>query len=219
VGPEPAGAALEEQGLGWINTYGKGNAEDTFTSGLEGAWTAAPTGWTMMFLQNLLSFEWEQTDLEAFAVLEPKADGFRNYYSNEACLPPTESLVDKADLLRLTEMTVLVGGMRALDANTGGSKHGVFTKRPGTLVNDFFVNLLDMSTKWSKSDEEGVYQGRDRATGELKWTATSVDLIFGSNAELRAVAEVYAQADGDEQLVQDFVDAWTKVMTLDRFDL
>ena len=454
VGPEPAGAALEEQGLGWINTYGKGNAEDTFTSGLEGAWTAAPTRWTMMFLQNLLNFEWEQTrspagaiqwipkdgqaansvpdahvegrrhapimlttdlslkedpkyreiskrflenpeefelafakawfklthrdmgptarylggevpdeallwqdpipevdyplvnrrdvrklkakildsgltvpqlvrtawaaaasyrdsdmrggangarlrlapqkdwavndpeelakvlgtleeiqqdfndgsrrkisladlivlggaaaiekaaedagydvevpftpgradataeqtDIEAFAVLEPKADGFRNYYSNEAYLPPTESLVDKADLLRLTvpEMTVLVGGMRALDANSGGSKHGVFTKRPGTLVNDFFVNLLDMSTKWSKSDEEGVYQGRDRATGELKWTATSVDLIFGSNAELRAVAEVYAQADGDEQLVQDFVDAWTKVMTLDRFDL
>ncbi|MAT83733.1 MAG: catalase-peroxidase, partial [Gammaproteobacteria bacterium] len=117
------------------------------------------------------------------------------------------------------EMTVLVGGLRALDANTGGASHGVFTDRPGTLTNDFFVNLLDMSTAWSKGDEEGVYEGRDRASGELKWTATPVDLIFGSNSELRAVAEVYAQADGDEQFVQDFVDAWTKVMTLDRFDI
>jgi catalase-peroxidase len=163
----------------------------------------------------------EQTDVEAFAVLEPKADGFRNYYSDGAYLPPTESLVDKADLLTLTvpEMTVLVGGLRALDANTGGAKHGVLTERPGTLTNDFFVNLLDMATVWSKSDEDGVYEGRDRATGELKWTATPVDLIFGSNAELRAVAEVYAQADGDEKFAQDFVKAWTKVMMLDRFDI
>lgn len=454
VGPEPAGADIAEQGLGWVSTCGKGNAEDTVTSGLEGAWTAAPTSWTMMYLQNLLNFEWEQTrspagaiqwvpkdgqaggtvpdahvaglrhapimlttdlslkedpkyreiserflanpaefelafakawfklthrdmgptarylggevpeeallwqdpipvvdqplvneddiraleaevldsgltvselvrtawaaaasyrgsdmrggangarlrlapqkdwpvndpeelarvlatleeiqqgfnagserqvsladlivlggaaaiekaakdaghevtvpftpgradataeqtDVEAFAVLEPKADGFRNYYSDEAYLPPAESLVDKADLLTLTvpEMTALVGGLRALDANTGGLKHGVLTDQPGTLTNDFFVNLLDMSTVWAKSDEEGVYEGRDRATGEPKWTATPVDLIFGSNAELRAVAEAYAAADAEELFVQDFVAAWAKVMGLDRFDL
>ncbi len=454
VGSEPAAAGLEEQGFGWANQCGKGNAEDTVTSGLEGAWSAAPTRWTMMYLQNLFNFEWEQTrspagaiqwipkdgqaadtvadahvegvrhapimlttdlslkedpkyreisrrflenpedfelayakawfklthrdmgpraryvggavpeevliwqdpipevdhaligerdirklkaeildsgltipelvrtawaaassyrdsdmrggangarlrlapqkdwavndpeevakviaalenvqqdfsdgkrkqvsladlivlggaaaiekaaedaghdvevpftpgrgdateertDAESFAVLEPKADGFRNYYSDEARLSPADSLVDRADLLTLTvpEMTVLIGGMRALDANTGGSRHGVFTDRPGTLTNDFFVNLLDMSTQWSKSDTEGVYEGRDRATGGLKWTATPVDLIFGSNAELRAVAEVYAQADGDEKFVQDFVDAWVKVMMLDRFDI
>jgi len=164
----------------------------------------------------------EQTDAASFAVLEPKADGFRNYYGDDARSSPTESLVDRADLLTLTvpEMTVLVGGMRALDANTGGVRHGVFSNRPGTLSNDFFVNLLDMSTEWSKSSEkEGVYEGRDRATGERKWTATPVDLIFGSNAELRAVAEVYASADGDEKFVRDFVAAWVKVMTLDRFDL
>jgi catalase-peroxidase len=454
VGPEPAAAGIEEQGFGWTNTCGKGNAEDTVTSGLEGAWTAAPTRWTMMYLQNLFNFEWEQTrspagaiqwvpkdgqaantvpdahveglshapvmlttdlslkedpvyreiskrfldnpeefelayakawfklthrdmgpraryvggeipeevliwqdpipdvdhplvndrdisrlksqildsgltvpelvrtawaaaasyrgsdmrggangarlrlapqkdwpvngpdevakviaslekiqqdfndgnrrqvsladlivlggtaavekaaadagydvdvpftpgrgdateaqtDAESFEPLEPKADGFRNYYADGAYLPPTEALVDRADLLTLTvpEMTVLVGGLRALDANTGGAKHGVFTERPGTLTNDFFVNLLDMSTQWSKSDTEGVYEGRDRASGELKWTATPVDLIFGSNAELRAVAEVYAQADGDDKFVDDFVAAWTKVMMLDRFDI
>jgi catalase-peroxidase len=162
----------------------------------------------------------EQTDVESFAALEPTADGFRNYYGAGSRLPPTESLVDRADLLTLTvpEMTVLVGGMRALDANTGGSDHGVLTDRPGTLSNDFFVNLLDMSTKWEKSSEmEGVYVGRDRATGEPKWTATSVDLIFGSHSELRAIAEVYAADDGREEFVQDFTDAWTKVMTLDRF--
>jgi catalase-peroxidase len=455
VGPEPAAADIEEQGLGWQNECGKGNAEDTVTSGLEGAWTAAPTQWTMMYLQNLFNFEWEQTrspagaiqwvpkdgqaantvpdahvdglrhapimlttdlslkedpkyreiskrflenpqafedafarawfklthrdmgptarylggdvpeeallwqdpvpeadgpvindrdvrrlkaeildsdltvpelvrtawaaaasyrgsdmrggangarlrlapqkdwpvndpeevakvldtlegiqqdfnddsrrkvsladlivlggaaaiekaaadagyddvavpftpgrpdataaqtDVEALAVLEPKADGFRNYYSDEAYLPPAESLVDKADLLTLSvpEMTVLVGGMRALDANTGGAEHGVLTDQPGTLTNDFFVNLLDMSTEWSKADTAGVYEGHDRASGELKWTATTVDLVFGSNSELRAVAEVYAQSDGDEKFVQDFVDAWAKVMTLDRFDI
>jgi catalase-peroxidase len=162
----------------------------------------------------------EQTDVESFAALEPTADGFRNYYGAGSRLPPTESLVDRADLLTLTvpEMTVLVGGMRALDANTGGSDHGVLTDRPGTLSNDFFVNLLDMSTKWEKSSEmEGVYVGRDRATGEPKWTATSVDLIFGSHSELRAIAEVYAADDGREEFVQDFTDAWTKVMNLDRF--
>mgnify|MGYP005840214127 CR=1 FL=1 len=455
VGPEPAAADLEQQGLGWRNECGKGNAEDTVTSGLEGAWTAAPIRWTMMYLQNLFNFEWEQTrspggavqwipkdgqaadavpdahvegerhapimlttdlslkedpsyreiaqrflanpdefelayakawfklthrdmgpraryvggevpeealiwqdpipevdhpligkrdirklkaeilgsgltvpelvrtawaaaasyrgtdmrggangarlrlapqkdwpvngpeevarviaglgeiqkefndgrrkqvsladlivlggaaaiekaaadagydvkvsftpgradatqaqtDAESFAVLEPKADGFRNYYGKDAHLSPTEGLVDRADLLTLTvpEMTVLVGGLRALDANTGGTRHGVFTDRPGILSNDFFVNLLDMSTEWSKSSEaEGVYEGRDRASGERKWTATPVDLIFGSNAELRAVAEVYASADGADKFVQDFVAAWVKVIRLDRFDL
>ena len=457
VGPEPAAAGTEEQGLGWKSKCGKGNAEDTVTSGLEGAWTAAPTQWTMMYLQNLFNFEWEktespagaiqwvpkdgqaantvpdahvdgvthapimlttdlslkedpkyreiskrflenqdefelafakawfklthrdmgptarylgnevpeeallwqdplpevdhelvnekdiaklksrikdsgltvpelvrtawasaasyrgsdmrggangarirlapqsnwevndhdelvkvltelgkirkdfnssqsgdkqisladmivlggaaaiekaakqaghdidvpfkpgrtdasqaQTDVEAFAVLEPKADGFRNYYSDGAYLPPAEALVDKADLLTLTvpEMTVLVGGMRALGANADGAKHGVFTDRPGTLNNDFFVNLLSMDTKWSKSEKsEGLYEGYDRASGKMKWTATPVDLVFGSNSELRAVAEVYAVNGADEKFVNDFVGAWTKVMTLDRFDL
>jgi len=164
----------------------------------------------------------EQTDVESFAVLEPKADGFRNYYAEGSRLPPTESLVDRADLLTLTvpEMTVLVGGLRALDANTGGVKDGVFTKRPGTLTNDFFVNLLDMSTKWEKpSEKDGIFEGRDRATGELKWTATPVDLIFGSQSELRAIAEVYAANDGREMFVRDFIVAWTKVMNLDRFDV
>ena len=163
-----------------------------------------------------------QTDVESFAVLEPRADGFRNYYGSGNYRSPAEMLVDRANLLTLTvpEMTVLVGGMRTLNANAGGSADGVFTARPGTLSNDFFVNLLDMSTKWTKSAEvEGVYEGRDRATGQLKWTATPVDLVFGSHAELRAVAEFYAANDGGEQFVADFVDAWTKVMTLDRFDV
>ena len=164
----------------------------------------------------------EMTDVESFEPLEPTADGFRNYYSESSDLSPSEALVDRANLLTLNvpEMTVLVGGMRALDANAHGADHGVFTDRPGTLTNDYFVNLLSMATEWSRSDEEaGVYEGHDRASGDLKWSATTVDLIFGSNAELRAVAEVYAANDGDEKFVQDFVDAWTKVMTLDRFDL
>ena len=163
-----------------------------------------------------------QTDADSFAVLEPTADGFRNYHDKGCRRTPTEMLVERASLLTLTvpEMTALVGGMRALNANAGQSEHGVFTDRPGTLSNDFFVNLLDMSTKWTKSSEsEGVYEGRDRETGERKWTATPVDLIFGSNAELRAVAEVYAANDARERFVRDFVDAWAKVMTLDRFDL
>lgn len=163
-----------------------------------------------------------QTDVESFAVLEPAADGFRNYYRAGQSLPPAEALVDKANMLRLTvpEMTVLVGGMRALNANAGQAAHGVFTGRPGTLSNDFFVNLLDMSTVWSKSAKsEGVYEGRDRKTGQLKWTATTVDLIFGSNSELRTIAEVYASADGKEKFVQDFAKSWAKVMNLDRFDL
>jgi len=164
----------------------------------------------------------EQTDVESFAALELTADGFRNYYAEDSRQSPTESLVDKADLLTLTvpEMTVLVGGMRALGANAGGAEHGVFTERPGTLTNDFFVNLLDMSTEWTKSeDRDGLYEGRDRETGELRWTATSVDLLFGSHSELRAVAEVYGADDGAEKFVQDFVEAWAKVMMLDRFDV
>jgi len=164
----------------------------------------------------------EQTDAESFAVLEPKADGFRNFFSMDSKLSPTEMLVERADYLNLSvpEMTVLVGGIRALDANTDGVSHGVFTDKPGTLSNDFFVNLLDMSTKWAKSDQEqGLYQGLDRDSGNLKWTATPVDLAFGSNAELRAVAEVYAANGNEEKFVNDFVDAWVKVMTLDRFDL
>jgi catalase-peroxidase len=162
-----------------------------------------------------------QTDVESFAVLEPTADGFRNYFAEGNRRSPAEMLVDRANLLTLTvpEMTVLVGGMRALNANAGQSGQGVFTDRPGTLSNDFFVNLLDMSTKWTKSStSERIYEGHDRSTGELKWTATPVDLIFGSNSELRAVAEVYAADNAQEQFVRDFVDAWTKVMNLDRFD-
>ncbi|MBW2543182.1 MAG: catalase-peroxidase, partial [Deltaproteobacteria bacterium] len=163
-----------------------------------------------------------QTDVGSFAVLEPTADGFRNYFGEGQRKSPAAMLVDRASLLTLTvpEMTVLVGGMRALNANAGRSERGVFTERPGTLSNDFFANLLDMSTKWSKSPASaGVYEGRDRKTGELRWTATPVDLIFGSNSELRAVAEVYAADDAEEKFVSDFVDAWVKVMDLDRFDL
>ena len=164
----------------------------------------------------------EQTDVDSFDVLRPQADAFRNYFGEEARRSPADMMVDKADMLTLTvpEMTVLVGGMRALDANAGGVEHGVFTDRPGTLSNDFFVNLLSMSTVWTKSSEsEGIYEGRDRATGKLRWTATPVDLVFGSHAELRAIAEVYAEMGGEEKFVSDFVDAWTKVMTLDRFDI
>ncbi|MGK0176491.1 MAG: catalase-peroxidase [Zhongshania aliphaticivorans] len=164
----------------------------------------------------------EKTDVQSFALLEPQADAFRNYFNAEKSYKsPAEMLVDKADQLNLTvpEMAVLIGGMRMLNANTGATKHGVLTSRPGTLSNDFFVNLLDMSTKWKKADEEGIYEGVDRKTGEMKYTTTSVDLIFGSNSELRAVAEVYAMNDSEEKFIQDFVKAWTKVMSLDRFDL
>ncbi|WP_338589402.1 catalase/peroxidase HPI [Shewanella khirikhana] len=162
-----------------------------------------------------------QTDVNSFAVLEPKADGFRNYFSDESGASPAEALVEKANFLTLSvpEMTVLVGGLRVLDANSAGSKHGVFTQAPGKLSNDFFVNLLDMSTRWEKGGEPGLYQGFDRKSGKLKWTATPVDLVFGSHSELRAVAEVYAADDGKARFVQDFAKAWTKVMELDRFDL
>jgi catalase-peroxidase len=164
----------------------------------------------------------EQTDVASFAVLEPIADGFRNYLRKEHEGSAAELLVDRANLLTLTapEMTVLIGGLRALNANFGQSEHGVFTKRPGTLTNDFFVNLLDMKTKWQKSDpSEGVLEGHDRASGELKWTGTVVDLVFGSNSQLRALAEFYACGDSQQEFVRDFVAAWSKVMNLDRFDL
>ena len=164
----------------------------------------------------------QQTDVESFAPLEPAADGFRNYLRGKQRLSAEELLVDRAQLLTLTapEMTVLVGGLRVLDANAGQSKHGVFTKRPETLTNDFFVNLLDMSTQWQASaGSEGVFEGRDVKTNDVKWTGTRVDLIFGSHSQLRALAEVYACADSKEKFVKDFVAAWTKVMDLDRFDL
>jgi catalase-peroxidase len=164
----------------------------------------------------------EQTDVESFAPLEQAADGFRNYLRGKQLMLPEEALVDRAQLLTLTapQMTVLVGGLRVLGANAGQSKHGVFTKRPETLTNDFFVNLLDTSTQWQPSaNSDGVYEGRDRKTNEVKWTGTRVDLIFGSHSQLRALAEVYACADSKEKFVKDFVAAWTKVMNLDRFEL
>jgi catalase-peroxidase len=164
----------------------------------------------------------EQTDVASFAQLEPKADGFRNYVDGKPRLSAEELLLDRAQLLKLTapEMTALVGGLRVLGANAGKSTHGVFTKRPETLTNDFFVNLLDMATQWQPAaGSEGVYEGRDRKTNELKWTGTRVDLIFGSNSQLRALAEVYACVDSKQKFVKDFVAAWTKVMNHDRFDL
>ena len=163
----------------------------------------------------------EQTDVASFAALEPTADAFRNYYAHGNARSPAELLVERAEMLTLTvpEMTVLVGGLRVLDANVGHVAHGVLTGRPGTLSNDFFVNLLDVSTAWKKTDKaEAVYEGHDRKTGAVKWTATPVDLVFGSNSELRAVAEVYASDDAKEMFTRDFVKAWTKVMNLDRFD-
>jgi catalase-peroxidase len=164
----------------------------------------------------------EQTDVNSFAVLEPAADGFRNYVRKGVPTAPEELLVDRAQLLKLTapEMTVLVGGLRALNASYGQTKHGVFTNRSETLTNDFFVNLLDMNTKWQPAPaSEGVYEGRDRATGEVKWTGTRVDLIFGSQSQLRALAEAYACDDAKETFVKDFVAAWNKVMNLDRYDV
>jgi len=163
----------------------------------------------------------DQTDVESFAPLELTADAFRNYYTGEQLMAPEEAMIDRADLLRLSapEMTVLIGGLRVLGANAGGSGNGVFTKQPGTLTNDFFVNLLDMRTRWQPNGADGVYEGHDRNTNQSTWTATRVDLIFGSHSELRALAEVYACADSKEKFVNDFVAAWNKVMNLDRFDL
>jgi catalase-peroxidase len=177
---------------------------------------------TVPFTPGRMDASQEQTDVLSFAVLEPKADGFRNYQKAPYAVSAEEMLVDRAQLLTLTapEMTVLLGGMRAMNANFGGSQHGVFTKRPGALTNDFFVNLLDMGTVWKPlSEGADVFEGRDRATGELKWTGTRVDLIFGSNSQLRALAEVYACSDSQEKFIHDFVAAWNKVMNLDRFDL
>jgi len=177
---------------------------------------------TVPFVPGRMDASQEQTDATSFAVLEPVADGFRNYQKTKYAVSAEELLVDRAQLLTLTapEMTVLIGGMRVLNANFGQSQHGVFTKRPGTLTNDFFVNLLNTSTTWSAtSEDKDVFEGRDRATGELKWTGTRVDLIFGSNSQLRALAEVYACEDSPKKLVHDFVAAWNKVMNLDRFDL
>ena len=191
-------------------------------AGVEQAAKEAGHKVTVPFTPGRMDALQEQTDVNSFAVLEPKADGFRNYQKARYAVPAEELLVDKAQLLTLSapEMTVLVGGMRVLDTNFGQTKHGVFTRRPGALTNDFFTNLLDMGTEWKPvSDAGDVFEGHDRKTGEARWTGTRVDLIFGSNAQLRALAEVYASVDGQEKFVQDFVAAWTKVMNLDRFDL
>jgi catalase-peroxidase len=188
--------------------------------GIEQAAKAASVPVEVPFAPGRVDATQEQTDVESFAALEPVADGFRNYFKGPGHLPVENFLVDKAQLLTLTapEMTVLVGGLRVLGANSGGSRHGVFTDKPGVLSNDFFVNLLDMGTQW-KPTAGGHYEGRDRKSGNTRWTATRVDLVFGSNSVLRALAEVYASADGKERFVKDFVAAWVKVMNLDRFDL
>ena len=191
-------------------------------AGIEKAAQQAGQNLIVPFIPGRCDASQGQTDVESFAVLEPEADGFRNYMKTQYTISAEEMLVDKAQLLTLTapEMTVLVGGMRVLNANFDGSQNGVFTKRPEVLTNDFFVNLLDLNTTWkASSGSQDVFEGRDRATGQLKWTGTRVDLIFGSNSELRALAEVYGCADSQEQFVKDFVAAWNKVMHLDRFDL
>ena len=190
--------------------------------GVEKAAKAGGVDVKVRFTPGRMDASQEQTDVDSFAPLEPRADGFRNHISGKQFMQPEEALVDRAQLLALTapEMTVLVGGLRVLGANTGQSKHGVFTKKPETLTNDFFVNLLDMATQWEPAaGSDGVYQGRDRKTNEIKWTGTRVDLIFGSHSQLRAFAEVYACADSKEKFVKDFVAAWNKVMNADRFDI
>jgi catalase-peroxidase len=192
------------------------------SAGVEQAAKNAGYDVTVPFTPGRTDASQEQTDVESFAVLEPYADGFRNYQKTKYAVSVEELLVDRAQLLTLTapEMTVLIGGMRVLNANFGQSQHGVFTKRPEKLTNDFFVNLLDMSTTWkATSEDEDVFEGRDQATGELRWTGTRVDLIFGSNSQLRAIAEVYGCEDSQEKFLHDFVAAWDKVMNLDRFDL
>ena len=189
---------------------------------IEQAAKAAGQSVTVPFTPGRTDASQEQTDVESFAVMEPYADGFRNYLKASYSIPSEQLLVDRAQLLTLTapEMTVLVGGLRVLGANTGQGAHGVFTKRPGTLTNDFFVNLLDMGTAWkATSGAKDAFEGRDRKTGEVKWTGTRVDLVFGSNSQLRALAEVYGSSDAQASFVRDFVAAWTKVMNLDRFDV
>jgi catalase-peroxidase len=181
------------------------------------------TSVTVPFTPGRADASQDQTDVHSFAPLEPRSDAFRNYRSKSRphFMMPEEAMVDRAQLLTLTapEMTVLIGGLRVLGANAGGSTHGVFTKRPGVLTNDFFVNLLDVATQWSPPNADGVYEGRDRKSGEARGTATAVDLIFGSHSELRAYAEVYGSADSQAKFAQDFVAAWAKVMELDRFEL
>jgi len=177
---------------------------------------------TVPFTPGRMDASQEQTDVESFAVLEPIADGFRNYLKGQYPVPAEALLVDKAQLLTLTapEMTVLVGGMRVLNANVGKSPHGVFTKRLEALTNDFFVSLLEMATEWKAvSDAQDLFEGRDRKTGQVKWVGTRVDLVFGSNSELRALAEVYGSSDAQPKFVHDFVAAWSRVMDLDRFDV
>jgi catalase-peroxidase len=189
---------------------------------IEKAAAEAGVAVTVPFTAGRTDASQEQTDVESFAVLEPVADGFRNYMKSHYTISAEELLIDKAQLLNLTapEMTALVGGMRVLNANYDGSKHGVFTSKVGVLTNDFFVNLLDFSTTWKAvSDAKDLFEGRDRKTGTVKWTGTRVDLIFGSNSELRAIAEVYGCNDGHAKFVHDFVAAWNKVMNADRFDL
>jgi catalase-peroxidase len=191
------------------------------SAAVEAAAKKAGVDLTVPFAPGRTDASQDQTDVDAFAPLEPRADGFRNYTRAGMESLAAELLVDKAQLLTLTapEMTVLVGGLRVLGANHGGTRHGVFTAQAETLSNDFFVNLLDMGTVWKKSATEGVLEGRDRKTGALKWTATPVDLVFGSNAQLRALSEVYAESDAKEKFVRDFAAAWTKVMNADRYDL
>jgi catalase-peroxidase len=191
-------------------------------AGVEEAARRAGSSVTVPFTPGRTDSSQEQTDVESFAVLEPRADGFRNYARQKYSVSAEEMLVDRAQLLTLTapEMTVLLGGLRVLNVNVGQSPHGVFTKRPETLTNDFFVNLLDMGTEWKPASEEHeTFEGRDRKTGEARWTATRVDLIFGSNARLRAIAEVYGSDDAQEMFTHDFVAAWNKVMNLDRFEI
>jgi len=190
-------------------------------AGVEEAAANAGHAVTAPFTPGRMDASQAQTDVESFAVLEPAADGFRNYLKLDYGVTAEQLVVDKSQLLTLTapEMTVLVGGLRVLGANAAQSTHGVFTKKPEALSNDFFVNLLDMGTEWTAAPRtKGVFEGRDRKTGELKWTATRVDLVFGSNSQLRALAEVYASSDAREKFIHDFVVAWTKVMNLDRFD-
>src|SRR4030095_8420158 len=204
----------------------KGSLADVFgLAGCAGAEQAAKNAGhavTVPFAPGRMDASPEQTDVESFAVLEPVADGFRNYLGGKYPVSGEEFLIDRAQLLTLTapELTVLIGGQRVFNNQVGGTKHGVFTKRTDALTNDFFVNLLDMGTEWkAASDAKDVFEGRDRKTGEVKWTGTRVDLVFGSNSQLRALAEVYGSADAQAKFVQDFVAAWTKVMNLDRYDL
>jgi len=192
------------------------------SAGIEQAARTAGHAVTVPFTPGRTDASQAQTDAASFAVLEPLADGFRNYQKERYSVPSEELLVDRAQLLTLSapEMTVLIGGLRVLNTNVGQAKHGVFTRRPEALTNDFFVNLLDMGTAWKPvSDAQDVFEGRDRKTNEVKWTGTRVDLVFGSNSVLRSLAEVYGSSDAQDKFVKDFVAAWTKVMNLDRFDV